>query len=232
MNMNKSRKAARTRRSSGFCKTHADDEGGTSGQVPYTPPDIKKLQLEVIEHLQHRDRSAGDYSAAVIAEVCGVDESTIRNRWASSLQQVIPERCIKPDGSGFSDLAMHLFTNMAAARDAGLKPAAWVLQVLKPAWESVSPADSAMPESDDIQPNEYVSALAKRSAENEALRKAVEAKRKALLARQQQTRSAQSQLSEEDLERIRLEEEMRALDEIETRDRIRAQVRREMGLLD
>ncbi|MBE7384438.1 MAG: hypothetical protein F6J95_023865 [Leptolyngbya sp. SIO1E4] len=233
--MNKSQKAARKRSSRGF----GEDVDGAAGQnqdgvqdmnqdTPgHEPGHQDKLPVwmgQVQEIVCTKDRVEGEYSASAIAEVCGVDDSTIRNRWLKAINsEIANESALRAENGRYTELAMELLAHMAACRDMGLGPAEWVLQVLRPAL-------SSMP-SQEVSPNEYQTALTRREQDNEEQSKAMEIRWAEMKQRRQGEAETRQKLTAADLERIRLEEKSRILAEVEERDRIRRELLAELGLL-
>ncbi|NER81588.1 MAG: hypothetical protein F6K42_18890 [Leptolyngbya sp. SIO1D8] len=233
--MNKSQKAARKRPSKGF----AEDVDGAAGhnqdgvqdmtqdKPGHEPGHHDKLPIwmgQVQEIVRTKDRSEGEYSASAIAEVCGVDDSTIRNRWLKSINsEIANESALRAENGRYTELAMELLAHMAACRDAGFGPAEWVLQVLRPAL-------SSMP-SQQVAPNEYQTALTRREQANEEQSKAMEIRWAEMKQRRQGEAETRQRLTDADLERIRLEEKSKILAEVEERDRIRRELLAELGLL-
>lgn len=235
--MSRPKKAKRQRNSKGF----ADDEGGSVGQATGQQSDAAEDKAQdmaghekdmrpvwtgqVAEILRTANRTEGQYSAKAIADQCGVDDSTLRNRWFNTLNQVLADGdALKTEDGKFTELALELFLHLS---ECPLKPAEWVHQVLKPALNSMPGIRSQK----EIEANEYETALARTHEGNDDLRKRVAAKKAALKTRRELSQKAELKLSEADMERIRLEEEERAIMEIEIREKMREQVRKEMGLL-
>ncbi|MEM9007855.1 MAG: hypothetical protein AAGE59_30630 [Cyanobacteria bacterium P01_F01_bin.86] len=233
--VNRCKKAGRKRLSKGF-KEDLDGMAGHSQDIdqdinPDTPgqgsgheADLPVWMSEVATILRTKGRDMGEYTAAAIAEVCIVDDSTIRNRWFKAINsELADEDALKVNGK-FTELAMALFAHVASCRDKGLNPAEWVLQVLRPALASA-------PQAQAIDPDEYQTALARREQSNDAESKALEIRWAEMRQRREQEVQTRQQLSDADLERIRLEEKSRLLAEVNERDRIRRELMKEMGLL-
>jgi hypothetical protein len=235
--MNKPQKAKRGR----HCKGFKEYNGGSAGQpTGQQPGDIKDTNQDMTGHqkdmrpvwtgqvaeiLRTANRTDGVYSAKSIADECKVDDSTLRNRWFNIVNQPLADGdALKTEDGKFTELALELFLHLS---ECPLKPAEWVHQVLKPAINSMPETRSQK----EIDANEYETALARTHEENDDLRKRVAAKKAALKTRRELNQKTELKLSDAELERIRLEEEERAIAEIEIREQMRQQVRKEMGLL-
>lgn len=240
--MNKARKMAHRRHCKGFAEetgglpgpdagkqTDAQwtDHGQNEGSPRTATGHAEQLPIwmgQVADILRTKDREVGEFSATAIAQICGVDDSTIRTRWLKSINSELADESILKVEGKYTELAMELFAHMAECRDVGLNPAEWVLQVLKPALSSI-------PRQQQVDPDIYQTALARREEDNASQSKALQIKWAEVKQRRQQEAMACQQLSAVDLERIRLEEKAKILAEVEERDRIRRELLAELGML-
>ncbi|MEM6838839.1 MAG: hypothetical protein AAF609_18535 [Cyanobacteria bacterium P01_C01_bin.120] len=210
----------------------ADKNPDTSGHDPDTTrtqaDKLPELIAQAVGILRTAERSEGKYSAAAISQVCGCDDSTVRNRWFKSLNsEIANESTLKAINGKFTELAMRLFAEIA---DCSLTPAEWVLQVLRPALLAMPNERCNKPE-DKVTANPYTTALARRKAENEAASTAADIEFEELKRQREAKQIAGVQLSDAELNRIRIEEKQKLVNEEKAREQIRQELMAELGIL-
>lgn len=105
--------------------TETDNQPDTTGQQPDNQPDNQPangLGLP-LAYLKALDSKLGIHTAKAIAQACGVDESTIRNRWHPKVVAAIGGDRAKVGGR-YTDLAEGLFRDYGERCHQGHMPSA------------------------------------------------------------------------------------------------------------